>query len=75
MHYGLSSHVRGFNGLQVFESATLFMSVLTVAFMVADGNSTWMKGLTLILAYLVLSCSFWFHRDEDLKAQWPGQNA
>uniref|UniRef100_A0A7S0WVJ7 Vacuolar cation/proton exchanger n=1 Tax=Pyramimonas obovata TaxID=1411642 RepID=A0A7S0WVJ7_9CHLO len=61
--------------LKVFESATLFMSVLTVAFMVADGQSTWLKGLTLILAYLVLSCSFWFHRDDDLKAQWPGAHA
>jgi Ca2+:H+ antiporter len=61
--------------LQVFESAALFMTVVTVAFMVADGHSTWMKGLTLILAYIVLSCSFWYHKDDDLKTQWPGVHA
>jgi len=61
--------------LKVFESAALFMTVVTVAFMVADGHSTWLKGLTLILAYIVLSCAFWYHKDDDLKAQWPGVHA
>jgi Ca2+/H+ antiporter len=29
---------------------------------VQDGRSNWLKGLTLILAYLLLSASFFFHK-------------
>jgi len=52
--------------LQVFETATLFITVVTVAFVCQDGKSNWLKGLTLILAYILLSASFFFHKDPDL---------
>mmetsp|Transcript_50152 Transcript_50152/g.95806 ORF Transcript_50152/g.95806 Transcript_50152/m.95806 type:complete len:435 (-) Transcript_50152:311-1615(-) len=61
--------------LEVFETATLFITVVIVAFVVSDGSSNWLKGLTLILAYVVLSCSFFFHRDSELAQQWPGSHA
>lgn len=52
--------------LQVFETATLFTTVVTVAFVCQDGKSNWLKGLTLILAYVLLGASFFFHKDPDL---------
>jgi Ca2+:H+ antiporter len=52
--------------MEVFETATLFTTVVTVAFVCQDGKSNWLKGLVLILAYLLLSASFFFHKDPDL---------
>lgn len=48
--------------LQVFETASLFVTVITVAFISQDGKSNWLKGLTLVLAYVLMSASFFFHR-------------
>lgn len=31
-----------------------------------DGQSNWLKGLTLILAYFVVAASFFFHKDNKL---------
>ncbi|KAK3273370.1 hypothetical protein CYMTET_18384, partial [Cymbomonas tetramitiformis] len=61
--------------LHIFETVILFVTVVTCAFCVLDGTSNWLKGLTLVLAYVVLSSSFFFHRDPDLATQWPGANA
>ena len=52
--------------LQMFETATLFTTVITVAFVCQDGRSNWLKGLVLILAYILLSASFFFHKDPAL---------
>merc|ERR1712216_1079196 len=52
--------------LQMFETATLFTTVITVAFACQDGRSNWLKGLVLILAYILLSASFFFHKDPAL---------
>ena len=52
--------------MEVFETATLFITVVTVGFVCQDGKSNWLKGLVLILAYLLLSASFFFHKDPDL---------
>ncbi|KAK3250727.1 hypothetical protein CYMTET_39906 [Cymbomonas tetramitiformis] len=48
--------------MHVFETVTLVMTVITVAFCISDGESNWLKGLTLILAYCILSASFFFHQ-------------
>lgn len=48
--------------LQVFETASLFVTVITVAFVSQDGKSNWLKGLTLVLAYVLMSASFFFHK-------------
>ena len=52
--------------LQMFETATLFTTVITVAVVSQDGKSNWLKGLTLVLAYILLSASFFFHADAQL---------
>lgn len=61
--------------LHMFEVATLFLTVVIVSFVVGDGNSNWLKGVTLVLAYVVIACSFFYHRDIDTSQGWPGANA
>lgn len=58
--------------LQVFETASLFVTVITVAFVSQDGKSNWLKGLTLVLAYVLLSASFFFHKDAQLAMEGFG---
>jgi Ca2+:H+ antiporter len=53
--------------MHVFETAVLFVSVVIVAIFLQDGNSNWLKGLTLILSYLALAGAFYWHSDMDLE--------
>nr|GFB59263.1 vacuolar cation/proton exchanger 2-like [Tanacetum cinerariifolium] len=48
---------------QLFETATLFITVLVVAFMLQEGTSNYFKGLMLILCYLIVAASFFVHID------------
>ncbi|OVA12328.1 Sodium/calcium exchanger membrane region [Macleaya cordata] len=48
---------------QLFETATLFITVLVVAFLVQEGTSNYFKGLMLILCYLIVAASFYVHVD------------
>ncbi|KAJ4718705.1 Vacuolar cation/proton exchanger [Melia azedarach] len=48
---------------QLFETATLFITVLVVAFMLQEGTSNYFKGLMLILGYLIVAASFFVHVD------------
>uniref|UniRef100_A0A7N0TZK6 Vacuolar cation/proton exchanger n=1 Tax=Kalanchoe fedtschenkoi TaxID=63787 RepID=A0A7N0TZK6_KALFE len=48
---------------QLFETATLFMTVLVVAFMLQEGTSNYFKGLMLILCYVIVAASFFVHVD------------
>uniref|UniRef100_A0A0E0KW33 Vacuolar cation/proton exchanger n=1 Tax=Oryza punctata TaxID=4537 RepID=A0A0E0KW33_ORYPU len=48
---------------QLFETATLFITVLVVAFMLQDGVANYLKGLMLILCYLIVAASFFVHVD------------
>ncbi|KAH6757976.1 cation exchanger 2 [Perilla frutescens var. hirtella] len=50
---------------QLFETATLFITVLVVAFMLQEGQSNYFKGLMLILCYLIVAASFFVHVDVD----------
>nr|BAD83662.1 cation/proton exchanger 2 [Oryza sativa Japonica Group] len=50
---------------QLFETATLFITVLVVAFMLQEGTSNYFKGLMLILCYLIVAASFFVHVDPD----------
>ncbi|XVF21201.1 hypothetical protein REPUB_Repub12eG0070400 [Reevesia pubescens] len=50
---------------QLFETATLFISVIVVAFMLQEGTSNYFKGLILILCYLIVAASFFVHVDLD----------
>jgi len=44
-----------------YESVALFLSVLTVNYVVQDGKSNWLEGLILMFLYLILSLTFWFY--------------
>ncbi|KAF5787375.1 putative calcium/proton exchanger, sodium/calcium exchanger membrane region [Helianthus annuus] len=48
---------------QLFETATLIMTVLVVAFMLQDGTSNYFKGLMLVFCYLIVGASFFVHVD------------
>lgn len=48
---------------QLFETATLFITVLVVSFLLQDGTSNYFKGLMLILSYLIVGASFFVHID------------
>jgi len=49
----------------VFETAVLFMTVVLVSFTLQNGDSDWLKGAMLVTAYVLVSASFWIHRDPD----------
>ncbi|XP_058783492.1 vacuolar cation/proton exchanger 5-like [Vicia villosa] len=46
-----------------FETTSLFMSVIIVAFMLQNGTSNYFKGIVLILCYLIVSASYFEHID------------
>ncbi|KAK9995899.1 hypothetical protein SO802_020585 [Lithocarpus litseifolius] len=56
---------------QLFETATLFITVLVVAFMLQEGTSNFLKGLMLIFRYLIAAASFFVHKDPSQGAMGP----
>ncbi|MCO5608406.1 hypothetical protein L7F22_062616 [Adiantum nelumboides] len=48
---------------QLFETATLFTTVIVVAFMLQEGKANYFKGLMLVLCYLIVGASFFVHND------------
>ncbi|XP_065861862.1 vacuolar cation/proton exchanger 5-like [Euphorbia lathyris] len=50
---------------QLFETATLFITVLVVAFFLQEGTSNYFKGLMLILCYVIVAASFYVHEDSN----------
>ncbi|KAI0244017.1 hypothetical protein L0F63_003697 [Massospora cicadina] len=44
-----------------FETAVLFISVLIVNYLIQDGKSNWLEGLTLLAAYLIIALAFFFY--------------
>lgn len=56
---------------QLFETATLFITVLVVAFMVQEGTSNYFKGLMLVLCYIIVAASFFVHVDPNSVAEAP----
>ncbi|KAK7316552.1 hypothetical protein RJT34_00104 [Clitoria ternatea] len=48
---------------QPFETTSLFMTVILVAFILHNGTSNYFKGIMLILCYLIISASFFVHVD------------
>ncbi|KAK8496566.1 hypothetical protein V6N13_013344 [Hibiscus sabdariffa] len=54
---------------QLFETATLFITVIVVAFFLQEGTSNYFKGLMLILCYLIVSASFFVHEDPSAVGQ------
>uniref|UniRef100_A0ACD5VYN0 Uncharacterized protein n=1 Tax=Avena sativa TaxID=4498 RepID=A0ACD5VYN0_AVESA len=58
----------------LFETASLLMTVLVVAFLLQDGTSNCLKGLMLFLCYLIVAASFYVHSDQDPDGNSPSQN-
>ncbi|KAF7816029.1 vacuolar cation/proton exchanger 5 isoform X2 [Senna tora] len=50
---------------QLFETATLFLTVIVVAFLLQEGTSNYFKGLMLVLCYLIVAASFFVHVDSS----------
>ncbi|GJS44888.1 vacuolar cation/proton exchanger 3-like protein [Tanacetum coccineum] len=48
---------------ELFETCTLFMTVLVVAFMLQEGTSNYFKGLMLLFCYIIVAASFFVHVD------------
>jgi len=44
-----------------FESVALFLSVLTVNYVVQDGKSNWLEGMILMCLYVILATTFFFY--------------
>lgn len=43
------------------ESVVMFLSVLTVNYVVQDGKSNWLEGMILMCLYLIVAVTFWFY--------------
>ncbi|KAG1873383.1 Sodium/calcium exchanger protein-domain-containing protein [Suillus tomentosus] len=43
------------------ESIVMFLSVLTVNYVVQDGKSNWLEGMILMCAYMILAITFWYY--------------
>ncbi|KAJ4982343.1 hypothetical protein NE237_033180 [Protea cynaroides] len=56
---------------QLFETATLLITVLVVAFLLQDGTSNYFKGLMLMLCYLIVAASFFVHVDPNSVVDKP----
>lgn len=48
--------------MEVFETACLFTTVLTVAMVIQDGESNYLKGMILCFAYVIVAACFFFHQ-------------
>eukprot|EP00270_Netrium_digitus_P012382 TRINITY_DN4016_c0_g1_i1.p1 TRINITY_DN4016_c0_g1~~TRINITY_DN4016_c0_g1_i1.p1 ORF type:complete len:476 (-),score=139.71 TRINITY_DN4016_c0_g1_i1:78-1505(-) len=49
----------------IFETATLFITVLVVSVILQEGESNYFKGVMLILSYLIASAAFFVHEDSS----------
>jgi len=48
-----------------YESIAMFLSVLTVNYVVQDSKSNWLEGFILMALYLILAVTFWFYPGSD----------
>ncbi|KAH8879665.1 Calcium/proton exchanger [Thozetella sp. PMI_491] len=50
----------------VFQVAVLFVSVLLVNYLIADGQSHWLEGMLLMCLYCIIAvCSYWYPLEEN----------
>ncbi|KAL2610489.1 hypothetical protein R1flu_029062 [Riccia fluitans] len=50
---------------EIFETVTLFITVLVVAVLLQDGTANYFKGLMLMFCYVMVGASFWSHADKS----------
>ena len=46
----------------------IFVCVSFTEFLILDGNSSWMKGVMLLGAYVIVGISYWLYPEIDAKA-------
>jgi len=59
--------------LEPFETASLLLAVLMLAFTVVGGRANWLKGAALVASYVVLAASYVVHDDPLLTAEHAAQ--
>jgi|TARA_B100000524_G_scaffold342263_1_gene237129 Ca2+:H+ antiporter len=45
----------------VFETIVTFVSVLVVGMVIVDGETNWLEGVMLLMAYCIIGTAFWFY--------------
>ncbi|GJP55254.1 hypothetical protein CLOM_g14223, partial [Closterium sp. NIES-68] len=55
-----------------FETLSLFITVLVTVLMLHEANANWLKGLMLVLMYLILAATFFNHKETFLGPE-PGK--
>ncbi|RKU45896.1 hypothetical protein DL546_008446 [Coniochaeta pulveracea] len=64
---GLTDMTLSFDTFQV---AVLFVAVLLVNYLIADGKSHWLEGMQLMCLYVIIAvCSIWYPAAEDSSSQ------
>ena len=48
-----------------FETAIIFMAALIVSHVVADGESNWLEGVMLLVAYCIICFAFFFYTPDE----------
>jgi len=48
-----------------FETAVIFMAALIVSHVVADGESNWLEGVMLLVAYCIICVAFFFYTPDE----------
>lgn len=51
---------------RVFEATCITISIIICSFIIQHGESDWMKGVVLLVAYFIAALSFWFHQEDVL---------
>jgi Ca2+:H+ antiporter len=44
-----------------FEITSIFLSILLVNLVIADGESNWLEGIQLLVAYAIIAIAFFVH--------------
>lgn len=50
-----------------FQVILLFVAVLLVNYLIADGKSHWLEGILLMMMYLIIAVAAWFYPPKDQK--------
>lgn len=44
----------------VFQIIVLFVAILLVNYLIADGKSNWLEGILLLMIYLIIAMAAWY---------------
>ncbi len=59
-----------FDGFQI---AVLFVAVLLVNYLIADGKSHWLEGILLMILYIIIAVAAWFYPTAPGLSDCPGE--